>query len=384
MTVYLQTTAAGRSYGTYQIDKVVKGKRIKVTTGTKDKRVAREMENVLDDLKNLGLDEKLDAFVQKKINIRQLYQQKLNGTLFQPAADPIYATPLKPALDEWVKTYRNWSEGSRKNNQHLIKALYKRLPADLADPLIADIPRVLRFYSEYAEAQNIPRVYNLARAVISRFVSKKFGTLPQIWREIKDVKNLPNTLKDPLRARTPAQIEKLCRILKPKYREMVWTMCSTGVGWDEYGKMTASVDIKNPRVTIAGTKMDKKDGRRRREVPLVFPPTPRTGSNEALVYNLKAAEAKARIGRIRPYTFRKCYSVWARECGVPDWRVEMYMGHAAKSMTAKYQTTEIWGWLRDDGKKLREYIDTERRKLGQRDVGDEILPQQQPFQNIVE
>jgi len=148
--------------------------------------------------------------------------------------------------------------------------------------------------------------------------------------------------------------------------------------------MTASVDIKNPRVIIAGTKMDKKDGRRRREVPLVFPPTPRTGSNEALVYNLKAAEAKARIGRIRPYTFRKCYSVWARECGVPEWRVEMYMGHAAKSMTAKYQTTEIWGWLREDGKKIREYIDTERRKLGQRDVGDEILPQQQPFQNIVE
>jgi integrase len=148
---------------------------------------------------------------------------------------------------------------------------------------------------------------------------------------------------------------------------MVWTMCTTGVGWTEYGQISSRTDIKNPRINIEGTKTDKKDERRRREVPLVYPPTPRLGSEKQVRKVLKAVSKKLRLQNVGIYTFRKCYSNWLVESGVPQWRVEMYMGHLPRSQTQKYQTTDTWRWLVEDGEKLRLYLEDKRKLRGQKD-----------------
>jgi len=380
MPIYRQRKN-GKPYGSFQIDRLLKGTRLKLNTGTTVLRIAREMDSVIDDLKNMGLDVKLQQLLAKKVTIRELYAQKLSGKLFNPTEDPAFSAELKPVLDEWVRTYPRWTDATRANNRHLLNSLWKRLPAEQQEPLVRDIPKVLRFYSEFAEREEKPRVYNLTRAILTRFVTHRFGKLPSLYREIQDVGNLPNTLKDPLKAKTPAQIEKLCRALKnpDKYAGMVWTMCASGVGWDEYGKMTPRTERKNPCLEIRGTKMDRADGRRRRDVPLVLLPSERIGSNEQFVRVLDEASRKAKIGRVRPYTFRKCFSVWARESGIPEWRVQMYMGHAPKTMTNRYQHTELYTWLREDGQKLRRFIEEERVKIGPRPVSSEPLAQHQPF-----
>jgi integrase len=79
---------------------------------------------------------------------------------------------------------------------------------------------------------------------------------------------------------------------------------------------------------------------------------------------IKETSVSLGMDPVLPYTFRKCYSNWLMESGIPQWRVEMYMGHSPRSMTLRYQRTDVWGWLKEDGEKLRKWIDEERTKRG--------------------
>jgi integrase len=69
---------------------------------------------------------------------------------------------------------------------------------------------------------------------------------------------------------------------------------------------------------------------------------------------------KLRLDNVRIYTFRKCYANWLVESGIPQWRVEMYMGHLAQTQTQKYQTTEVFRWLAEDAEKMRSWLATQR------------------------
>ena len=113
--------------------------------------------------------------------------------------------------------------------------------------------------------------------------------------------------------------------------------------------------------------MDHKDGRRRREVPFVYPPTARVGSERQFRKILKATAETLRMENLNVYTFRKCYANWLVESGTPQWRVEMYMGHLPQSQTQKYQTTEVWRWLKEDGERLHKWLSEKRKQHGSRE-----------------
>jgi integrase len=374
MGIYQQKTPGpnGTHYGTLVIDRVILGKRVKISTGSTDRKTVEKMNDLIDELVNRGMDHHLRNLSKGRsergrISIRQLYELYLRGKLYDPFHDPEIVQTLKPTLNEWVETYKNWSDKTRQGNKELLSTMFKKIGTKLEDPLIEDIPKILRIYRDICEKDDHPRQFNLIRSVLHRFIRLRFGKTSHLYTQTSDVEKLPDRPKNPQTAKSPGQIERLCRALPEKYRGMVWTMCTTGVGWTEYGQMTARADIKNPRVYIEGTKTDKKDERRKREVPLVFSPTPRVGSEKQFRKILSSVSKKLKMDNVRIYTLRKCYSNWLSESGVPLWRVEMYMGHLPKSQTQKYQTTDTYLWLIEDGEKLKKYIEENRTKIGRKE-----------------
>jgi len=368
MGIYLQRVGDGRTYGTLVIDRVIRGHRLKVTTGTTDRRTARRMNDLIDELKNRGMDTQLQSLMERRVTIRQLYELDQRGELMDVGRfDPQLIQPLVTTIDRWATSYRQWSDKTRQSSKELLKTMFNRMSPQFPKPSVGDTPQLLRAYRVYCETNDIPRVFNRLRSVFHRFVRVTFGKTTTLYQQVNDVEKLFDRPKNPQTAKTPGQIEKLVRALPDKYRGMVWTMCTTGVGWDEYGKMTSRSDIKNPRVTIDGTKMDHKDGRRRREVPFVYPPTARVGSERQFRKILKATAETLRMENLNVYTFRKCYANWLVESGTPQWRVEMYMGHLPQSQTQKYQTTEVWRWLKEDGERLHEWLSEKRKQRGSRE-----------------
>lgn len=367
MGIYFQTRPNGTPYGTLVIDRVINGKRLKITTGSKDKKTVRRMDDLITDLKDRGMDSHLRHLVEGKVSIRQLFEMDQKGTLYNPHLNPEVVQPLRDTLDDWVKSYKGWTEKTRKGNSELLRTMFDRVGKEFPSPSIEDIPKVLRKYRDLCESNDTPRTFNILRSVFQRFVKLKFGRSSDLYVLVGDVEKIPDRPKNPQTSKTPGQIERLVRSLPEKYRGMVWTMCTTGVGWTEYGQLTTRADIKNPRVNIEGTKTDKKDERRRREVPLVYSPTPRVGSEKQFRKVLKSVSKKLRIENIGIYTFRKCYSNWLVESGVPQWRVEMYMGHLPRSQTQKYQTTDTWRWLVEDAETLRLYLEDKRKVGGKKD-----------------
>lgn len=364
MGIYLQKRQDGTTYGSLVIDRIISGKRLKLSTGSKDKKTVRKMNDLIDTLIDRGMDSHLRNLINKKVTIRYLYDLDLKGQLNNPFHDPELIQPLIPTLNDWTSSYKDWSDKTRQTNREFLDTMFRKLEGKIHNPTIEDTPKVLRLYRDLCEKNDHPRVFNLVRSSIQRFVRMRFGKSSTLFTQISDVQKLADRPKNPQTSKTPGQIEKLTRSLPEKYRGMVWTMVTTGVGWDEYGKLTPRDDMKNPRIYIEGTKMDKSDKRRRREVPLVYSPTPRLGSERQFRKVLKTSSTKLKMENVRVYTFRKCYSNWLVESGVPQWRVEMYMGHLPQSQTQKYQTTEVYQWLKEDGERLRQWIDQERKKIG--------------------
>ena len=390
MPIYLQTQKKG-TYGSYVIDRVIGGRRLKVATGTKDLRTARRMDDMIQQLLDRGMDEMVRSLLgagrKKKEKLRVFYEQDQRGTLYNPHNDPETARLLKPALDEWTTTYKKarpgdkfgWSDKTRKANKEFLATMYGKLGDRIPTSTVADIPKLLRLYSDICENEDHPRVFNLVHACLQRLLRVQFGKKSPLYTDVVDIEKLSDQPKHAQTAKTPAQIEKLCRIIPEKYRRMVWTMCTTGTGWDEYSKMTPRDDLKNPRIYIEGTKMDRHDKRRRREVPFIYAPAPQQGTERHFNKVLKAASRK--LGFTDPpitaYAFRKCYATWLRDL-VPEWRIEMYMGHAPTTQTRKYQKEEVWQWLRDDAAIIKSWIETEKTKIGPRTHSPDIVPPNEP------
>jgi integrase len=226
---------------------------------------------------------------------------------------------------------------------------------------------LLAKYRVVCEKADKARTFNKVRTCLIRFVRVSYGRSTPTYHQLGDIEKLRENPKKRTQPLSPARIDRLCEALPAEYAAMVWTMCSTGAGWGEYGEIEDKAHLKNPHIVIAGTKMDHKDGRRNRSVPRIYPPSVRVGTERAFQKIVKETAERLRLGLVLPYTFRKCYANWLAEAGIPQWRVEAYMGHTPKSQTAKYQATdEHWRYVRDDAKKVREWIEAEKQKKGLR------------------
>jgi integrase len=365
MAVYRKMGKDGEPYGAYLIDRRLLGRRLKVSTRTTRKKTAQEIDRVLDELVERQLNSRLLALLNGEVTLQQLYEMKERGTLLNPRDDTTLHQ-LEATLMAWAENYSQWTEKTRKDHLAHLATLFQRVPPTTG-AAVTELPMMMVKYRMLCEKAGTARTFNKVRTIINRFLRVSYGRTSPTYIQAVEVEKLRETPKRKTQPLSPARIDKLCAHLPPEVAAMVWTMTLTGAGWNEYGTLEDNGRIKNPRIAIKGTKMDHKDGRRDRIVPRVRPPAPRVGTERAFQKILKATGERLKLGLVLPYSFRKCYANWCAESGIPQWRVEMYMGHIPKSQTSKYQATdEIWRFVRDDAKRLREWVDKEKTKKGLR------------------
>lgn len=360
----------GKVYGTYKIERVILKTRLRLTTTTKDQRVARQIEDMLLDIKNYGRVDLLERLVKSKDRSRTLMEywtlQKKNKLFtHDPEKEILNSLPLQEELLNWMSSYKGWNEKTRRDTREKISTFFKRTQRIFPHPTLEDIPQLLREYRRQCEDLGTHATFRHVRSALSRYIKTRYGKSHELYARLSDVETLSAPITDPKGtkgSKTVEQIERLSRVLPPKYRQMLWTICTLGVGWKEYQSIEIRDDIKYKRVYVVGTKMDKKDKRRRREVPYVFPPHAPICTERTFRKVLKEYGKKVRVP-ITTYSLRHSYARWMEECGIPRWRVQMYMGQQPKTQTEQYQRGELWNHLIEDGKKLRDYVEGERRKV---------------------
>jgi integrase len=363
MSIYRNRDKQGKEYGGWILERTLLPRRnIKIFTGKTEKGTVKKMDSMVDDLRSSGRDDILQSILDDPYpseKFKQYFVVYLKGQLLNPHTNLETVKPLREPLETWMKTWKGWNDKTRKDMTEKMNVMFRLVGKDFPNPTIEDIPALLRQYKSICDQKDTPYIFRHVKSCFQRFVREKYGKSSDIFQKISDVEVLPiyKTSSNPsLSAKTPEQIDRLTKVLPPEYRQMVWTMCTLGVGWKEYQSYVVRDDIKTKRVIIEGTKMDRKDKRRRREVPYILPPHPPTCSEKWFYKILKRYGKKVRMD-VTVYSFRHSYSLWLRESGVPDWRVSMYMGHQPKTQTQSYQRSEVWKWLLEDGEKVRRYID---------------------------
>lgn len=151
-------------------------------------------------------------------------------------------------------------------------------------------------------------------------------------------------------------------------------MCLTRMGPKEY--WVDGWHVESDRVHVHGVKAKGRD----RDIPLVdYPVRPeisRAGYTTALwrlseqrlttllterltreptPQELALARTSERGGswHVAPYRARKTFARWAEEAGIARTRREMYLGHARRDVTDRYERYEVTAFLRDDAGKMR-------------------------------
>ena len=98
MSIYLQRTTKGTTYGTYVIDRQIKNRRLKLVTGSDDLRTVKKMDLLIDDLKHWGYDDLIQKLADRRVTNRQPYQLHIAGKLHDPSVDTEVVLPLDETL----------------------------------------------------------------------------------------------------------------------------------------------------------------------------------------------------------------------------------------------------------------------------------------------
>lgn len=317
--------------GTYLLDRRFPGVgRVRRATGTN----SRKMFGALNDmLSNLWANGRLDVLLS--IRDGQVHPMQVWAKIREVGLDRLPRIddmiPLSSML-EWAETFRA-SKHHRENVQSCIRIL---LATTMENRTVQDLANVLRQYRETAR----PRMFNVVRTACQAFLRDRFGRRHPLYAAVADVPALP------YRAGKVAPLTKEAMLAlelpQPLYG-MAWSMALTGMGPGEYwGRWEASSD----RVHVYGTKRVHRE----RIVPRISEPVIPACTIQTFRKRFKAA-----TGSI-PYALRHTFSHWLEAAGVPQSRIDLYMGHDARTVRQTYLWHEVEPHLVEDAEHVIRYL----------------------------
>jgi hypothetical protein len=184
----------------------------------------------------------------------------------------------------------------------------------------------------------------IAVSDVAAMPEAKQGALPVTVAEARAIKERLRTLPEPLfegqRART---VQQAWRATCEEAAQIWWDTCCTGMGSTEFwGEWTRLAD----RGRIKGTKRPgRRWGSQGREVPLVSILAKPVMSPGRYAKLLRKAGAS-------PYQARHSYATWLEDAQIPRTRRMLYLGHAGKDITDRYERREITEFLAEDRARL--------------------------------
>lgn len=283
------------------------------------------------------------------------------------------ALPLVDALTQWREDTRpDVSTDTYRVRGELVAAV-----KGLAQPkaMVAALPDVIRQLR--VRQAKAPRSFNLNRSYALAFVRDTIGKLSPVYLGVQAVpvrKVRPKVKPRPLSPKELGELasgfdavaaEWLSQHPSPQATKRpraswvdAYTMALTGMNPREFhGEWSDRAD----RVHIGGT---KRPGRVR-DVPLLFPSKlwgdwrlNRYPSVSQRVFAKAFKQAADHAGiPCTPYDLRRSFANWLESAGIPRTRRQLYLGHGAKDITDLYERHEVDAFLKDDGAKLRAWID---------------------------
>jgi integrase len=329
-----------------RIDRVYKGiGRLAMTSGTNNRNIYNGIITMMDDLQERGRLDDLKAIQLKHISPLEAYNKWKDGKLVG-VGSVAFVKDLKTSLLDWVENYRV-AETTRVGYKNNINQLLKVAKANAS---VADLPDTLRKYKANCLDSDTLRVFNHARVTCLAFARDQYGKNSELWRYISDINVVEyrkNRMNNPL---TVKEVTELTSQMKPDVADMVWTMCTTGMGFKEY---LDGFTVKNDHIIIHG---EKNDHRHDRQVPIIRTPTPR------ILQYKRFREVIQEVRKdVTPYDFRRTYAVWLESAGVLRSHTEMYMGHSPKRMTDLYLIQDVTKYLKHDAKLVKDYITKEQK-----------------------
>lgn len=245
-------------------------------------------------------------------------------------------------VKEWLKYIDEapLAQRTKANRRAIVAALQaKGLLTDKT--VVNDLPDIAkRIHKRYAAAKQAAG-FNTIMIEIGAFLTKGLG-MDRTSQFVRDVLGVPRLKHETRRGRhpflTPRECADFCVQLMRRptpnaryFAESVLFMCMHGLRPDEFAGRRFGIDPETEHLRVRGT----KNPNAKRVVPLSWEvPT----FQPFAVDTLNAAFARMK-SPVRCRDFRRTFSIWCIEAGIPQNRIAAYMGHAGQTVTQGYQTT---------------------------------------------
>jgi hypothetical protein len=312
--------------------------RICLSSGTTQLRLYRRIAAMLDALYDRGQLGVLRAIRDRDVTPLVAYDAyRRNRLELLPITEAL--TPLRPSLEAWIA--RAGSTGRRTANYRTQTARILRHAG--ADPILHEVPALLKVDRVASQASGQVVSHNRARAALLAFLRDTLGKTHAVYSLALGVPALP----EPERAaRTRLSVDQ-ARAVRDQLPGPIgaawWALCMTGMIASEY--WARPWHGQRDRVSIHGT---KRAGRRR-DIPIITVIERPTCTRRDLSTALTALQLES-------YDARRAYAHWLEEAGIPRARRKLYLGHGRRDVTDDYEMGELGRYLQEDGRALRAYV----------------------------
>jgi integrase len=340
----------GRPAGTtIRLDMRIKGlPRLAKATGTNDPKVVEGMREMIRQWSARKRDN-IRAIIEGKTTLLECFEVWQNGE--ENKIDLSDTGRPFTSVFEWLKTYDGIGEKTRYEYESDFKQLEKLARKGTT---VDELPDLLKRYKDKCLKAKSARQFNKVRNTCRSFLKNTTGEDTPTYRAIKAIEPMKGQVKRPDTALTVEDIEAITTKVDVGTANMIWSMCTSGIELGVY--LDRRYEVKADRLLIHSDKMTRVDRRRDRVVPLIYPVTTPTIMKKTFRLRVKKANADVQLK-----DFRHCYSLWLFEAGIPEARIEQYMGHSERTMTRRYARTEVTKFLVEDAEKARLYIDDHRK-----------------------
>ena len=319
--------------GTYLLDRRFPGiGRIRRATGTKNKVTFKAIDGMLSALWVNGRTDILGQIRDGVLHPMIVYgQYRQTGIHALPTAQDM--TPILDKAFAWLERY-DCSSAHRLNMRSSFRALQRVAPQVTMDGLVNALMKLRE------SQRDKPAMFNRTKHAVAAFLRDTYGKSYRVCRDVRDVPRL----KEPQKHGNPQTPDQLREMNIPEpYKSMMWSMALTGMGPKEYwGKW----EVLEDRVVIYGTKRKA----RMRSVPIAGNIVRPTRVPDVFKRNLR------RYTNIQPYDLRRSYATWMEGAGIPRTRRRLYLGHAEKDVTDRYERHDITEFLVGDAKRLTLFL----------------------------
>jgi hypothetical protein len=358
--------------GTLVIDRQFRGVgRLRRASGTKLPRELRRINDLLSDLFQRRRLDYLIAVRDGQLHPLDLLHQVEQFGMHSLAALPAPAD-LAPIADAWER----WCARIPKANtarmyrlawQHLrIGALlrargddapsYDEAKAELArldeagttpdtakGLSLADLPEVLLRLR--AAMEHLPPTFNRTRASVQAYLKQAVGTKHAAYLALEGVERL----KESPRRRTGRTLARALEIrdaLPAAEGRLWWWLVLHGLRVGEYFELNdVTWSEQGELLDLVGGKTDNAT----RVLPLL-------GTIPKKAVPLRRFRETLTDFGVTPHIARYTFKSFAQDAGIPEQRVEQYMGRSTRGMSGLYARVDLREWIPQDRKVLLAYI----------------------------